>query len=89
MSEIDSVLREVVAERGRQDRRWGEQNHSPVRWLAVLAEEVGEVAEAVLGFDDRRYRAELVQAAAVCVAAIESLDRATRRPAVALAEEEG
>ena len=51
-------------------------------WSVILAEESGEVAQAAFNhhistvampLDD--YRKELVQAAAVCVAAIECLDR--------------
>lgn len=36
---------EVVAERKRQDSGWGEQNHELPIWLAILMEEVGELAE--------------------------------------------
>lgn len=79
-----AVVREVVAERVRQDSKWGEQNHNPAEWLAVLTEEVGEVAQEVLRarFGGRgllAYRKELVQVAAVAVAMIECLDRDTWR----------
>jgi NTP pyrophosphatase (non-canonical NTP hydrolase) len=74
-----SVLSDVVAERDRQDAKWGEQNHPPMKWVAILAEEVGEVAEAALDGGGPEYRAEMVQAAAVCLAAVESFDRAARR----------
>ena len=43
---------DVVAERDRQDAKWGEQNHNPPVWLAILTEEVGELATALNG-DDR------------------------------------
>lgn len=67
---------DVLEERGRQDAKWGEQNHSDERWLAILAEEFGEVAKDVV---ERRpgLRTELIQTAAVCVAWIECLDRAS------------
>lgn len=82
------ALQEVLAERLRQDAKWGEQNHKPEWWLAILGEEYGEACQAALeahfkGYarhgklDD--YRTELVQVAAVAVAAIESLDRARTR----------
>ena len=85
-----SVLAEVLGERQRQDAKWGQQTHAPEVWLMVLAEEVGEANQAVFEalfprFDKRaaergprnlsEYRQELVQVAAVAVAAIESLDR--------------
>jgi NTP pyrophosphatase (non-canonical NTP hydrolase) len=77
-----NVLQEVFDERLRQDAKWGEQNHTPVEYFAVLAEEVGEVAKDAV---ENRFnpdegsvanmRAELIQVAAVAVAMVESLDR--------------
>jgi NTP pyrophosphatase (non-canonical NTP hydrolase) len=76
------VLEDVAEERSDQDVRWGEQNHAPGYWLAILTEEVGEVAKEIAdgrpagaGLNYLAYRHELVQVAAVAVAAIESLDR--------------
>lgn len=80
------VLSEVAAERVRQDAKWGEQNHEPTEYLAILVEEVGEAArEAVevrFGLPGRhrlRHRAmlrsELIQVAAVAVAMVEAIDR--------------
>jgi len=40
----DNVLRQVTKERMRQDYKWGIQHHEPVTWLAILAEEVGELS---------------------------------------------
>lgn len=76
----ESVLAEVRAEREKQDARWGPQDHSPAEWLAILTEEVGEVSTEILKhrFGGRalsEYRLELVQVAAVAVAAIEALDK--------------
>ena len=77
-----SALDDVLAERKRQDDKWGQQDHEPHVWLAILAEEVGEVAKEiadglVLGgnWDWKDYRAELVQATAVGLAALEAYDR--------------
>ena len=71
------VLNEVAEERERQDAKWGEQNHDPAIWLAILAEEFGEIGKEVLEPEPTdNYRRELVQLAAVAVAAIESFDRA-------------
>lgn len=81
------VADEVQDERRKQDRKWGPQNHTPLEWMAILVEEVGEAQKEALEYHWRgkyypddverlaRYRAELVQVAAVAVAAIESLDR--------------
>lgn len=75
------AVRDALAERTRQDTKWGEQNHKPLKWAAILAEEAGEVAKAALEGDGAEYRTELVQAAAVCLNAIESHDRAALRAA--------
>lgn len=81
------AIRCVTDERGKQLEKWGVQNHSPLEWMAILVEEVGEAQKEALEHHwegnhypidpDRlqRYRAELIQVAAVAVAAIESLDR--------------
>lgn len=45
MDEVLKVLTEVSAERVRQNEKWGQQNHNPVEWVAILTEEVGEVAK--------------------------------------------
>lgn len=77
------VLCEVATERGRQDSKWGEQNHSPAQWMTILAEEFGEAAKEACdaefpkpwGDPQAKLRAELVQTAAVAVAFVECLDR--------------
>ncbi len=81
-----NVLHEVQRERQRQDSKWGQQNHGPMVWLGILAEEFGEVAKDANDFHfskdvavqldkGRNYRAELIQVAAVAVAMVESFDR--------------
>lgn len=91
-----SALREILAERSRQDAMWGEANiinRSPELGLIVLMEEVGEVAEQILewraAIDDAECagthaahcRAELVQVAAVALAMLEAFDNGTAPPA--------
>jgi NTP pyrophosphatase (non-canonical NTP hydrolase) len=71
----NNAINDVLLERDRQENKWGEQNHIPLYWLAILGEEVGEVNRAVLEKDDENYRAELIQVAAVAVAAVENYDR--------------
>lgn len=97
------VLLEVLAERKRQDERWGQQNHPwdnyaehVVRWGFVVFEDQAkqlvdwlgkkdlidyagilteEYLEAVNADSIERVREELIQVAAVAVAAVESIDR--------------
>ena len=74
-SEETVALRNVIAERLAQDAEWGEQNHAPIKWLAILAEEIGEAAKCALEGRGIKYRNEMVQVAAVAVAAVECFDR--------------
>ena len=78
------ILDEILNERNRQDKKWGVQNHKPIEWVAILTEEVGEVAKEALDhhFKNREmtldnYRTELIQVAAVAISMIESLDRSS------------
>lgn len=76
-----SALWDAWTERRRQDKRWGQQDHAPAFWMLILGEEFGEAQKAALeaswggGASWADYRAELVQVAAVALAAIESFDR--------------
>lgn len=79
----ESTLRavdRVLAERAEQDGKWGEQNHDDEWWLAILTEEVGELAQAILhkrfgGSKGAYLDEELVQVAAVALAWIECRQR--------------
>lgn len=64
------ILVAVSNERAAQDAKWGEQNHRDSVWMAILAEEVGEAAKAVL--EGKDLEKELIQVAAVAVAWHES-----------------
>lgn len=79
-----AVLAAVVAERGRQNELWGEQNWHDFEGVSILTEEVGEAAKAANEANftsgktpgDYSYlREELVQVAAVAVNHIQSIDR--------------
>lgn len=81
-----TALANVLYERKLQDQKWGIQNHDPLKWLAISGEEHGEACRAVLeglaatDTADQaqwlwKYRDEMVQVAAVAIAAIESFDR--------------
>lgn len=83
----ETILGEVAEERKWQDEKWGQQNHDPAVWLAILGEEVGEANNAFCEshFNSQtaavkrkelfNMRSELIQVAAVAVAMVESLDR--------------
>lgn len=65
----------IYKELQRQELKWGEQNHSQADWFVILGEEVGEVARAIFEKQTDNYREELIQVAAVCMAALENYDR--------------
>jgi len=74
------IFEEILRERSVQDGMHGQQNHHPIFYLSILAEEVGEAFKAA---NDAHFsgdlwshcRDELVQVAAVTVAIIECIDR--------------
>ncbi len=69
------IICNLERERVNQTIKWGIQNHIPLKWMAILGEEVGEANQAVLENELNNYRNELIQVADVAIAAIESLDR--------------
>lgn len=67
----------IKEERARQDAKWGEQNHDPVVWVAILMEEIGEMSKVILETSTFKNPAtfvenELIQCAAVLKAMWES-----------------
>lgn len=71
----NEVLQQIIQERERQDRKWGTKfSNSAERWLAILAEEFGEVAMAVVERDYPQMKKELIETAAVCVKFLEFFD---------------
>ena len=81
LSGLDAI-RDVLAERERQDAKWGEQNVDPFHFLAFVGEEFGEYCEATVqtvyggpkgGFANMRK--EAVHLAAVALSALQSFDR--------------
>ena len=86
---MESIFEEIKNERLAQDAKWGEQNHKPIEWVAILTEEIGEVSKEALEYHFKKYyrdvdqlanyRKELIQVAAVAVAMIQCLER-NKRP---------
>lgn len=83
---MQAIFLDIAHERQQAEDRWGQQNHKPIEWGAILTEEVGEASREALEhhFTDfyppdperlGRLRKELIQVAAVAVAMIESLER--------------
>lgn len=87
-SQREVIFDKIALERIRQDGKWGEQNHSPIEWIAILGEEFGEVSKEALELWFGRwetpevysakvalYEKELIQVAAVAVSMLECLYR--------------
>lgn len=79
-----SAIKWVEREMEKQVEKWGEQNHNPLRYFSTLAEEFGEVADAMnkimegtydraRGMDEVEY--ELIQTAAVATAMVLAIRR--------------
>ena len=76
----ETALAAVIAERQRQNAKWGVQDHDPITWCAILTEECGEFAQAALharfgGHAAAGLREEAVQCAAVALQIVECIDR--------------
>jgi len=67
------AIAKVLAERARQDEKWGQRNHGDIAWSVILGEEVGEACRAILEEGD--VEREVVQIAAVAVAWLEAIYR--------------
>jgi NTP pyrophosphatase (non-canonical NTP hydrolase) len=69
----DEVFELINKERDKQDAKWGPLPRclSDVVWLAILVEEVGECAQAVLKRDWVNLKVEIVQVATVAIAWLE------------------
>lgn len=72
---LSGFIHEIRQERDRQVKKWGKQDHDEGIWLAILTEEVGEVAQAIQKgmpsekkTDASNLKEELIQVAAVCAA---------------------
>ena len=64
----------IQIERNAQDEKWGEQRHSDEKWLAIILEELGEAAKAVLEKNEEGILEETVQVAALLQAWVTSRD---------------
>ena len=47
---MENIISEIKNERIRQNKKFGEQNHNPVEWIAILTEEVGEASKEAVDF---------------------------------------
>ena len=60
----------VFCENRRQRDKWGIQEHDPYKWMAILSEEVGELAQAILMHEYSKAPEELVVKEAIQTATL-------------------
>lgn len=77
------IIDDVIAERKRQDEKWGEQNHFAERWATIIGEEYGEMCKAINEFSfnptpetEQDIYTEAIQTMASCMAMLECMERA-------------
>lgn len=81
------VIHAIIKERNEQIKKWGNIHHSPIEYISLLIEELGEASRHSheLHWNGKYYNVdeieskknlitELTQVAALCVAAMESID---------------
>jgi hypothetical protein len=78
---FEVIVSEIEVERKVQDKRFGQLPRSlrPSFYLAVLTKKLGDIARAILEGNSKGYREELIQLAAVAIAAIEEFDTGESR----------
>ncbi len=70
----DTILYLIDKERSNQINKWGLQDHLPHIWLAILMEEVGELARALNDCEGPdRIQEETIQVAAVAATMLQNL----------------
>lgn len=77
--QFKDLFQEVLLERVRQDHKFGKRTQHSMIWHTILSEETGEVAREICdsGFawkPESNYRKELIEAAAVALAAVQDYD---------------
>ena len=76
----EDILKEIDDERARQDTHWGNEfddKNTPNDWVSYIVRYVAEGAYSGRSnqYTPERFRGHLIKAAALCVAAIETMDR--------------
>lgn len=82
---MKKIFDDVIAERNRQDEKWGEQNHNAYIWASIIGEEYGEMRKAIneFGFNptpekEQDIYTEAIQTMASCMAMLECIERSKK-----------
>ena len=77
----DAILNDIRVERAYQDKKWGtefDDKNTANDWVAYITSYLGKAV--TMPWDGDTYRTMLIKTAALCVAALEALDRAKGFP---------
>lgn len=80
MSNWDETVSEIMNERTEQLKQWGNDNddiHTPLNWVGLIAYYSSRWIK--LRFSPIAFRKSMIQAAALCIAAIDYIDRKMER----------
>ena len=47
---MNNIFEEIKRERGRQDKKFGQQNNNPIEWVSILMEELGEASKEAVQY---------------------------------------
>ena len=76
LTDNKTVLEEITRERARQELKWGgpehDDTHSRADWINLIDERLAYPEEAD---ECAEYRKDMIEIAALAIAAVESLDR--------------
>ena len=77
--EMEKIFLDIAKERGYQDSRWGgkehDEKHSIDNWVAFMTPYLGAAVKGDNWKQDKaKTRTALIKVAALCVAALQSLD---------------
>jgi len=70
---LEQFFYDIKIERKRQELKWKSRRNSALKWTAILMEEVGELANALLDGERKSTYYELIQVAAVSCAWAEQI----------------
>ena len=68
-----SIIKDIIAERNRQDKLHPKNNLSYAMWLACIVEEVGEVAKAINEHNIVEIETELIQVSSLCIRVLQQM----------------
>lgn len=70
LKNMDHIKTVISTENMRQLLKWGIQTHDSYTWIAIITEELGELAKACLEYDDKKVKLKDIHCEAVQLATL-------------------